>query len=230
MIVGLEISSDFGHFSHPSTIYSSLSYPLPPKTTIIGMLGAIMGEDEYLFLNDIKYSCIIKNLDGKRNFCFNGVKDILKELRPEKAGAGFSKRKQFYRELLINPVYEIYIDISKLANDKKDKLLLLLKEHKSIYPIYMGVNFCLSTYNFLGTFEFIKKRADKIYIDSFIPLDFDFELEDGKNYTDVRFATTIQNGRIFGGFRDFLVEISSKSILCKNVEFLEINKKRVIFV
>ncbi len=231
MIIGLEISSDFGHFSHPATIYSSLTYPVPPKTTVMGMLGAIMGESDYLFLNDIRYACIVKNLDGKKNFCFNGIKDALKELNLEKAGNGFGKnRKQFYRELLINPRYEIYVDLSGLEKSRADKLLALLEEGKSMYQLYMGINFCLATYKFLGVFSAEGKKADSANIDSIVPLSSDFAIEVGKNYADVRFATTIGGGRIFGGFSDFLVETSGKSIFCKNIEYSEVNGQKIVFV
>lgn len=231
MIIGLEISSDFGHFSHPATIYSSLTYPVPPKTTVMGMLGAIMGESDYLFLNDIRYACIVRNLDGKRNFCFNGIKDALKELNLEKAGNGFGKnRKQFYRELLINPRYEIYVDLSWLEKSRADKLVALLEDGKSMYGLYMGINFCLATYKFLGVFGSVGKKADSAHIDSIVPLESDFAIETGKNYADVRFATTIGSGRIFGGFGDFLVETSGKPILCNNVEHSEVNGKKVVFV
>lgn len=231
MIVGLEISSDFGHFSHPATIYSSLTYPVPPKTTAMGMIGAIMGESDYLFLNDIRYACVVKNLDGKRNFCFNGIKDALRELNLEKAGNGFSKgRKQFYRELLINPRYEIYADLSNLDKVKAQKLFTLLEDGKSMYQLYIGVNFCLASYKFLGVFETVTQKAESAHIDSIVPLGSDFGIEAGKNYTDIRFATTVQTGRLFGGFSDFLVETSGKPILCKNIEFSETNDKKVVFV
>ena len=231
MIVGLEISSDFGHFSHPATIYSSLTYPVPTKTALMGMLGAIMGVSDYLFLNDIRYACIIKNLDGKRNFCFNGIKDALKELNLEKAGNGFGKgRKQFYSELLVNPKYEIYVDLSALDGPIREKLIGLLEDGKSMYQLYMGVNFCLATYRFLGIFESKIQQADNAHIDSIAPLSADFSIEAGKSYTDVRFATTIGSGRIFGGFSDFLVETSGKSILCKNIEFTEVNDKKAVFI
>jgi len=231
MIVGLEITSDFGHFSHPATIYSSLSYPIPPKTVVMGMLGAIMGEDDYLFLNAIRYACIVKRIDGKRNFCFNGIKDALKELNLEKAGNGFGKgRKQFYRELLINPAYEIYIDLAKLESSKANKLLTLLQESKSMYQLYMGINFCLASYRFLGSFEAVTVPGHNIAIDSIVPLENDFEIEIGKNYTDIRCATTIHEGRVFGGFRDFLVETTGEPILCKEIEFCEVNERKVVLI
>jgi len=197
----------------------------------MGMLGAIMGESDYLFFNDIRYACVVKRLDGKRNFCFNGIKDALKELNLEKAGNGFGKgRKQFYRELLINPRYEIYVDLSAIDASKTEKLLSLLKDGKSLYQLYMGVNFCLASYRFLGVFEAIAQKAESIHIDSIVPLSSDFCIEAGKNYTDIRFATTVKEGRIFGGFSDFLAETSGQSILCKNIEFIEINGKKVVFV
>ncbi|MBD3797216.1 MAG: CRISPR-associated protein Cas5 [Campylobacterales bacterium] len=231
MIVGLEITSDFGHFSHPSTIYSSLSYPIPPKTTIMGMIGAIMGEDNYLFLNAIKHACVVKKIEGKRNFCFNGIKDALKELNLEKVGNGFTKgRKQFYRELLVSPTYELYIDISALDEGKVQKLIQLLQERKSMYQLYMGINFCLASYQFLGTFHAQMDNAKQVHIDSIIPLQSDFEIEMGKNYTDIRCATTIEEGRIFGGFSDFLVETSGQAILCNDIVFYEINNRKVVFI
>lgn len=230
MVVGIEIRADFGHFSHPATIYSSLTYPVPPKTTAMGMLGAIFGVEEYLFLNDIKYACVVKNLEGKRNFCFNGIKDALKELNLEKAGSGFSKgRKQFYRELLINPSYEIYVDLSSIDTKESKRLIELLQSGKSMYQLYMGINFCLAEYRFLGEFSAQESKNDA-YIDSFIPLESDFTIESGKSYTDIRFATTISSGRIFGGFSDFLVETNGQAIQCKNIAHSEVNGKRVVFI
>lgn len=229
-MVGIEISADFGHFSHPATIYSSLTYPAPPKTTVMGMLAAIMGVSEYLFLNDIKYACIVKNLEGKRNFCFNGIKDALKELNLEKVGAGFDKgRKQFYRELLINPSYEIYVDLSHIDCKESKRLIELLECGKSMYQLYMGINLCLAKYRFLGVFESTETKGDA-YVDSLVPLGSDFEIEVGKNYTDIRFATTVQKGRIFGGFCDFLVETSGQAILCKDISHSKVNDKRVVFI
>lgn len=229
-ILGIRLSSDFAHFSHPATIYSSLSYIIPPKTTIMGMLGAIMGESEYYFLNEISYSCVILQLKSKQSFCFNGIKSALSELNPKKETNGFkSGRKQFYRELLVEPVYEIYIDISRLKEEKKSKLKELLEARKSLYPLYMGINLCLANYEFLGVFEaqILEEDAD---INSFVPALSDFILEEDKEYSDCRFATLVNEKREFGSFESFIVETSGKSIKCKNIKHHKINNKRIIFV
>ncbi len=230
MIIGLEISSDFAHFSHPATIYSSLTYPVPPKTTVMGMLGAIMGLEDYLFLNSIKYACVVKKIEAKRSFCFNGVKNALSELNLDKAGIGFkSGRKQFYRELLVNPCYEIYIDLSDIEKVHRDRIVELLKAKKSLYPLYMGVNFALADYRFLGVFDSTQERGDAD-LDSIVPLDSNFAIEAGRSYTDIRFATKIESGRHFGNFADFLVETSGKSIKCRDVCYTRVDDKSLIFV
>jgi len=229
MIIGFQIWADYGHFSHPATIYSSLTYPVPPKTTIMGMLGAIAGEEDYLALNAMRYAVIVEQLDGKRQFCFNGIKDALTQLNPAK-GSGFTKgRKQFYRELLVNPHYRIYCDLSDVAKDFKERLVEILKSKRSIYPLYMGINFCLAEYRFLGLFESIQKKEDKVWINSMIPLSYDFECEPNKQYTDVRMACSVKKERIFGDFRDFLVETSGQPILCKNADFDEIDGKKIVW-
>ena len=55
-IIAFRLFGDYAHFSHPETIYSSLTYPVPPKTTIMGFLAAVIGEEGYHKLSDIKYS------------------------------------------------------------------------------------------------------------------------------------------------------------------------------
>lgn len=229
-ILGIRLSGDFAHFSHPATVYSSLSYMIPPKTAVMGMLGAIMGESDYCFLNDISYTCIVLQLKAKQSFCFNGIKSALSELNPKKEISGFkSGRKQFYRELLVEPVYEIYIDISRLEQDKKSKLKELLKDQKSLHTLYMGINFCLANYEFLGSFgaQILEEDAQ---INSFVPTECDFMLEENKEYSDCRFATLVNEKREFGNFKSFIIETSGKSIECKNIKHHKINDKRVVFV
>ena len=73
-IVAFRLFGDYAHFSHPATIYSSLTYPVPPKTTIMGFLGAVIGEEEYFKLSNIQYSVKIDRQILKKSFVFNGIK------------------------------------------------------------------------------------------------------------------------------------------------------------
>jgi CRISPR-associated protein Cas5h len=70
-IVAFMLRGDYAHFSHPATIYSSLTYPVPPKTAIMGFLGALIGEEKPHKLSKIKYS------DKMTNILYNIQKEKL---------------------------------------------------------------------------------------------------------------------------------------------------------
>ena len=193
------------------------------------MLGAIAGLDDYYGLNAMRYSVVVEQLEGKRQFCFNGIKDALKELDPKKGG-GFRKgRKQFYRELLLQPHYSIYCDLRDVEDSLRRQVVASLQKELAHYPLYMGVNFCLAQYRYLGEFEPKPKRQEEVWIDSVIPLDYDFVIEPNKQYTDVRMARSVREGRLFGDFADYLVETTGQPILCKNVEFDVVGEKKIVW-
>jgi CRISPR-associated protein Cas5h len=236
MVFIFDVWSDYAHFSHPATIYSSLSYPIPAKPTVIGMLASILGLSdlsEYLWMNDIKYSVTILNLDGKRSFCFNGIKDALPSIN---FGLGIQKikqRKQFYRELLINPKYRLFIDFSACNSnlDLIEKLKKHIKEHISLFPIYLGINFCLANFSYVGDIdtEFIKNNIDFIPVTSFVPLNSDFRIEPEKSYSNIRFSLKIHENRFFSDFQDLLVELNGRDISAKLSEYytLDIDHKKL---
>ena len=241
MILGFEIASDYGHFSHPATIYSSLTYPVPPKTTVMGMLGAVAGlakmdvydKESYEPLNKIKYSVVIKQLDGKMNFCFNGIKNALPSIDLKNGVQKVTQRKQFYRELLIAPRYEIFIDFTDIEHSEIiNTIAENLSNNRSHYQLYMGINFCLASVKYIGIFEKpVQNHSDDyVKINSFIHLNEKFRIEPDKNYTDIRMATTISKGRIFGGYTNLLVETTGQSILCECKEFTQLDNRNLAFI
>lgn len=252
MVVAFELKADFGHFSHPATIYSSLTYPIPPKTTIMGLLASIGGvegdclylnsaktskglfdsiddespKSDYLFLSDIKYSVVIKNITAKRSFFFNGVKDALPSIKEYQS---IKQRKQFYRELLVNPHYEIYIDFGKI-DSQKELIINNIKNHITLFPIYMGINLALANIEFIGEFEAKEiQTSDFIAIDSFIKLDSEFKLNHNRSYSDMRVSNAIEENRIFKDFIDLLIELKGNSIEAK-CDYTEVNNRNLIFI
>ena len=235
MVIVFDIWADFAHFSHPATIYSSITYPIPPKTTVMGILAAIGGFDntkDYMFLNDILYSVKILNISGKRNFIFNGVKDALPSIDFKNKIQKIKKRKQFYRELLLNPQYRIYIDTSKTDSEKVVGIIKNMKRHKSLFSLYLGVNFCLANFEFIGEFERqdINNNKEYVDIDSFIPVEYGFKPEEGRNYSDIRIPTTVNEERFFGGWHDLLVEYTGQTIKTKLPSYSVAGKEKVVFV
>ena len=72
--------SRFGAFRDPITITQNVTLSIPPKTTIGGMLAAILGMDyndyfENPLYFDFQYSLVLKNPIRKQSFSQNYIED-----------------------------------------------------------------------------------------------------------------------------------------------------------
>jgi len=226
---------DYAHFSHPATIYSSLTYPIPPKTAIMGFLGAVIGEEEYHKLVDIKYSVKVDRAIVKNSFVFNGIKSALSSNMHIKEGyQNSSYKKQFYRELICSPSYIIFVDLSLLDSAYRDKIILNLQEHKTAFTPYLGINFCIADFEWVEIQEIERLEDEVCDINTFtLKDDFEFDIENfGVRLTTANMACGVERGRIFREFREFIIEIGSQnSIKSKNRgNIYNINGEGVYFV
>lgn len=234
MLIAFDLWGDYAHFSHPATIYSSLSYPIPPKTTIMGLLGAIIGLNEYENLGELKYSIKLNSPLKKKTIIFNGIKSALSSsMKLELGYQDASEKKQFYKELICNPNYTIYLNLSNLDKIFQDKIYTNIKEHKSVFTPYLGVNFCIADFKFKEIKSFNKVTDKETYVSSFI-LEDSFIFEKDNFNTKIASYTmpcSVENGRIFKEFKNFIIEINAGKLLAKNNDKIcEINNERFCFV
>jgi len=233
--VAFKLTGDYAHFSHPATIYSSLSYPIPPKSAIMGFLGAVIGEEEYYRLRDIKYSIKVNQAIIKKSFVFNGIKFALSSSMKIKEGyQDSSEKKQFYRELICSPSYTVFVDLSRLDEKYQTKITTYLKEHKTAFTPYLGINFCLADFEWIEIKECAKIDDAYIAIDTFtLKEDFEFEVENyGVKLTTAHMACDVEEGRVFKDFKEFIVEVGgNNTIRAKNQDNIyQINEHKVYFV
>ena len=109
-MVAFKLTGDYAHFSHPATIYSSLTYPIPPKTAIMGFLGAVIGEEEHYKLSTIGYSVKVNKSIVKKSFVFNGIKFALSSNMHIKEG------QRLINENLLLPAYDNCLKCSHTFN------------------------------------------------------------------------------------------------------------------
>ncbi len=132
-----EIKAPFGHFRNPYTTSLKQSYPFPPKPTIIGMVGAMLGWDEKIVVDETdnfkiaisEWEYLKKIIEFTFIFSAGKVKGksrAQEEFRPERF------------ELLLYPSYQIIImhDTKKLIEEIERRINT--KEFE--FPLYMGKN------------------------------------------------------------------------------------------
>src|SRR4030042_3449114 len=136
-MIGFKLWGHFAAFRDPITITQNLTLPIPPKTTIGGLMAAVLGIDYNDYFNDnryfdFQYSLISLNPIRKKSFAQNYIEDYTKKRSGQKLDSmykfylnnndkklfdllnlkfseKFTKPKPIYRELLINPSFLIFI-------------------------------------------------------------------------------------------------------------------------
>ena len=151
-VLAFDLWGDYAHFRKHYTTTSPLTFSIPPRTTLCGLLAAIIGLDkaEYLrhfsdkdasiavqLLNDVKKITLAENL-----------------IDTKKAGKMMNKikqRTQIRFELLKDPKYRIFVhhqDISIYL-----KLKEMLEAHKTVYTTCLGLSELLANFKYIKEYN-----------------------------------------------------------------------------
>jgi len=240
-----DIYSDYGHFRKYYTTSSPLTYSIPPRTALVGIISSIIGfgkknnlgknDNDYFYLMEdevLKIALQIINPIEKQYFGIN-VLDCKADGSRTNLFKDLSKidnieihNTQVNMEFLKNPKYRLYVSIndSQLYNKIKEYLI----NNYTYYTPYMGVAFCILNLNFIGEYELIEKISDNLdYIDLFTIVDsdniLDILIEEGKFYNKEKVAHFMDKNRIVRKYKSYIFENSGKSIKVKLKEILKIS-------
>ncbi len=188
-----KLSGKFAHFRKFYTNASSLSYLIPPRTVIIGLISSILKipRDEYYDIfneENLKVSvCIPKNLEIRKqtqslNYLHNKYFNLIAK------GTGTAQHSQCKLELLMFPLdrnieYIIYIGCdhqNEIINKLEEKLI----ENDLGYGVYFGQRQFKADVEFIDSFKnsdinFIEKSQ---FLDSVCSED---------NFIDCNFSSEI---------------------------------------
>jgi len=142
--VVFDIESVFAHFRKIYTNSSSLSYTVPPRTTIHGILAAVMGyeRDSYYSLMDTSLYVSVK-----KNKSTYKMTHTLNYIRAELAGDLVKPKKhtQIPMEVISsvsNVSYKVYVAADKFSD--MELLINRLKNERYVFPPTLGTAFFLA--------------------------------------------------------------------------------------
>jgi CRISPR-associated protein Cas5h len=224
-ILAFDVWADYAHFRKFYTTTSPLTFSVPPRTALCGLIGAIVGlskiENEYLdyfsleevkigirILRPISKTMIAQNLIHTKNARGPGM-NLIKQ------------RTQIRFEYLKNPKYRIYFAYCG-SNENLLSLKSLLETHKSVYTPVLGLSENIANFKFHGEFNFNFKKVGDGYIsiNTAIPLGqvseeygtkFDYDAE----YFSERHPLMLTRERVVTKYDDILFERNGKPIEVK---------------
>jgi len=224
-----DVWGDYAHFRRFYTTTSPLSFPIPPRTALCGLIGAIIGLEkegnDYLkyfsiksahialrLLNPIKKTVIAENLINTKNARGPGMNLII-------------NRTQIRFEFLKNQEYRIYFYYTDEEDGLYQKLKYNLTNHKTKYTPCLGLSENIANFKFIGEFEIniLPCKNDYIAIDTVLPLQKTSEkegimFERKGEYFSIRVPVELNTKRVVTKYSDIIFDRNGRSIKAKLIE------------
>jgi CRISPR-associated protein Cas5h len=185
-LIVFDLKGNFAHFNNSLSFpkYLKHTYYIPPKTTILGLLGSLIGLKGYGFkgssvefldkLSDIRLYIKINNKNlNKMMIKYNSISSFVNN------GSSLADRKNpniiMSEEILCNPNYEIGLVLDE-ENKYHSKIINNIKNNISKFHIYLGKNEFFANIVYKGIFNFNyvdlnnMEITDKTILDSIFPI------------------------------------------------------------
>lgn len=161
-VLAVDIWGPYAHYKKIFATTSAVSYVIPPKTTLYGWLGAVLGLDKTNYLNDFKEgSCKIgiqlRPYPGQKEVRLQ-IARIPHNLRPN-LNAKVKNRKPTLMEFVRYPSYRLFIwhQDAGLHQELGERLA----EHRPVYTPTLGLANLLANFAFVGSFSASQIEAPK---------------------------------------------------------------------
>jgi len=202
--VVFDVRADLACFRRPDTTNTQLTYPFMTPTAIKGLVGAILGIEDFVTSDRVGLSLLSP---------VRVVAQQLSMLGKDSGSSTFNRPTSV--ELVVSPAYRIYY-----AGAYAEALAEHLMNGKAVYPTYLGSAFALTKPVLVDTAdEVVPVSADgEIVTTTVVPTRFIefFAPEPGKNYSRAGgFMHRYLGGRTFERSVDYLYERMGRPIRFK---------------
>jgi len=228
-ILVFDVWGDYAHFRRFYTTTSPLSFPIPPRTALCGLIGAIIGLEkegnDYLnyfstesahialkLLNPIKKAIIAENLIDTKTARGPGMNLI-------------TNRTQIRFEFLKDQKYRIYFCCTNKEDTVYQKLKFNLQHHKTVYTPCLGLSENIANYKFKGEFEINTLSCEDSYISihTVLPLQKISEkegimFESEGEYFSINMPIELNTQRVVVKYRDIIFDRTGRPIKTKLIE------------
>ncbi|OGI12330.1 MAG: type I-B CRISPR-associated protein Cas5 [Candidatus Margulisbacteria bacterium GWF2_35_9] len=232
-VLVFDIWADYAMVKKIFTTMSPLSFPFPGRTTLQGIIGAIIGIDKK---------------ENPENFIGEGIEIGLRILNPVKKvviphnNIKVTSKKHFSRfdehkpqniEFIKDPKYRIYFSTASEGNIYK-MLKNNLINHHSIYTISIGISQTLANFDFVGEYNAEEKSAENEFVllstvctkDNVKDIDF----SSSKVFTVV-LPNRMKNDREVTEYKEFIYEAEGGQLLIKTDKYYPLpNGENIVFL
>lgn len=226
-VVVFDVWGDLALFRRFDTNTSMLTYSFPPPTAVLGMVGAILGLDRDVYIHQLQGTRIGIELLHPVKI----VRMALNYKNTQKGDlAGKKGRTQIPAEFIKDPAYRIYIVNDTVQQD----LGTMLKEHKSVFTLSLGLSELLANFQYVGTYS-CEFSSGKQLVSSVAPTSvvesINFFAQEGKpkRMLKERVPVTMAPDRTVTRYEDVVIEENGEMISGVFSEVFVVGEKAIAF-
>lgn len=152
-VIAFDLWGDYAHFRKHYTTTSPLTFSIPPRTTLCGLLAAIIGLDKLDYLNyfsDKDASIGVQLLSNVKKVTL--AENLIDTKKAGKLMNQIRQRTQIRFELLKDPKYRIFVNHKTPSIHLK--LKEMLQEHKTVYTLCLGLSELIANFKFIGEYNY----------------------------------------------------------------------------
>jgi len=240
-VLVFDVWGEYGHFRKYYTTTSPLTFAIPPRTALAGLIAGIIGLEKNVYLKHfskqnayiaVKILSPTKKLRFSENLIDTKTADLMGRIK---------NRTQIRFEFLKNPKFRIYFHHT-------DKVIFLktrdfLRQHKCVYTPCLGLSEHIANFSFVGEYGCTEVKGNKVVvpIHSVIPLsdevpvkiDFKYpkEYKEPEEYFSEILPVEMDENRTLLEYCKTLYELNGKSIHAGIETFWKLdNDENIVFL
>ncbi len=214
-VLVFDLWGDYAHYRKIYSTTSSMTFPFPPRSTLIGIIAAILGLRRHEYPNLLTPSQAQVALTLQKAIKTTTITIKLAKIKSNQDFFGFFQEHMLIPfEFVKMPRYRLYVHLT----DEKlyETLKTFLIQHKSVYTISLGLSELLANFAWVGEFtiqEIVEKSPKPIEINSIAPAnEIAITPSEKSHYLLERMSRHINTDRISIEFRDYIAEANAKPI------------------
>ncbi len=236
-ILVFDVGADYAHFKKPYASMSPVSFPFPPPTAVLGMLGAVLGygKEEYhdrLGWKEVRIAVGLRKPIQTYRTGLNllNTKDGTDAMfRPL---AGKNTHIQIPFEFLKAPSFRIYV--GNLPGEAHSELADRLRERRTAYTPSLGLAQCIADIDWVGEETVAPVFSDEWEVVSVCPLGDSVKVtyEDGRKYHRLRVPARMDGNRIVHRYQEVMVVDDGKPVRGEGgaMELFRVGEETIVFI
>lgn len=192
-----DITARFAHFRKISSNSSSLTYLVPPRTTIMGLIAAMLGKERDSYYEEECFSNmdISVNIMNKHRTITQSINYLL--LKNKKDETGARGNSQIPVEFVTSDEGVKYRIIISCENKLMNSIKEIIKHEQYVYSLSLGPAYCLADVEYVGLYKAeVIEDGGSVFVRSVIRKDDIESLEFSQNLYRERLPRRFNKDRI----------------------------------